>query len=437
MGKKYIYGGEITMKNKLLLTGVMFIIILVLSGFTYNNKFLSFEYSQDWEVVEDKCLEDLSFLVLSLKDDRDIGIGISGSWKDFTIEYFQSYASRKREEDFKDLTIIERKPLTIMGHPAYQLIMKDGEQGSMEQGRLYKYNLKDTYYNGTIISFIYYAPVDRYDENLSKVNEIFKGLSGKTSLSYLCKYGTVKEVKQAVENDMDPNTYEIFDGKKIIPLISAIQRRNIEMTRLLIEAGAEVNVKDDAGYTPLLMAIEKGHGEIVKTLLQKGADIYQKRDEWGPLMYGVKTGNLEIIKLLLEQGADIEQRAEIDGVTPLIIAAREENMEVIEFLLEAGADIENGGLYGNTPLIEAADSGKITLIRYLVEQGAKINTRNELGRTALMEAASKGKLYSVKILLKLGAKIGLRDNNGRTALDLASAEGHQEVVDYLKERNDR
>ena len=80
--------------------------------------------------------------------------------------------------------------------------------------------------------------------------------------------------------------------------------------------------------------------EGVRAALDAGADL-EARDELGltPLMFAAATNsNPEVVQVLLEAGADVEARDE-DGWTPLMLAAvNNENPEMVQVLLEAGAD---------------------------------------------------------------------------------------------------
>jgi ankyrin repeat protein len=78
--------------------------------------------------------------------------------------------------------------------------------------------------------------------------------------------------------------------------------------KLLLEAKADVNSKDDfGGRTPLSWAAENGHEGIVKLLLEAKANINSKDDFGGqtPLSWAAENGNKDIVKLLLEAKADV------------------------------------------------------------------------------------------------------------------------------------
>ena len=90
-------------------------------------------------------------------------------------------------------------------------------------------------------------------------------------------------------------------------LIKASSDGNLDLVKLLLERGANVNSQNNIfyGQTALIRASENGHTEIVKLLSTNGADV-NIQDIYGQtaLILSSLRGHLEVIKLLLEKGAD-------------------------------------------------------------------------------------------------------------------------------------
>ena len=78
---------------------------------------------------------------------------------------------------------------------------------------------------------------------------------------------------------------------------------HVDVARLLVERGAEVNVGDESGYTPLHAAAASGSAEVARLLLERGADV-SARDGRGftPLHWASALCNVRVARLLLERG---------------------------------------------------------------------------------------------------------------------------------------
>ena len=91
-------------------------------------------------------------------------------------------------------------------------------------------------------------------------------------------------------------------------LSELIRTNNIEAVKSYIKVG-NINARDEVGRTLLNIAVCNGKNEIVKLLLDAGAD-KEIKDNIGrtPLFTAVEYATAEIVKLLLDAGADKEVR---------------------------------------------------------------------------------------------------------------------------------
>lgn len=133
---------------------------------------------------------------------------------------------------------------------------------------------------------------------------------------------------------MDEETYEMIQQ-----LFQLVRTSDAERMRGLFEKGFDApNIRDGKGNTLLMLASYNGQLEMSRILLENGADP-QIANDMGqiPLAGAAFKGNKEMTKLLLEHGADVNAQM-ADGKTALMFAAMFDQTEIIDILLENGAD---------------------------------------------------------------------------------------------------
>jgi len=108
-----------------------------------------------------------------------------------------------------------------------------------------------------------------------------------------------------------------------------------QVVSLLLSLKADPNVKGVGGYTSLHLARDK---DTVRLLLEAGANIDSKDNEDStPLQYAVHSGNVEIVEMLIRAGANVNTQNS-HGWTPLHNSINKGYADVVRVLLNAGAD---------------------------------------------------------------------------------------------------
>ncbi len=161
-------------------------------------------------------------------------------------------------------------------------------------------------------------------------------------------------------------------------LMAAAYSGDLEAATWLVEHGANVNARSEAGCTALNGAAVSGNAAIVKLLLDRGADPnvrYQEPDSIGdfqtPLMNAAWHGHVDCLKLLLKHGADVNIQGGPFGRSPLLCAATTGSEETVRLLLAKGANVHAQDWKGDTALDWALLRGETRIVQLLRSASGK------------------------------------------------------------------
>jgi hypothetical protein len=166
------------------------------------------------------------------------------------------------------------------------------------------------------------------------------GRSEQTQLHFCVMNGWTSRVKRLLSiRNINVNVKEDMDGET--PLHYAAWKGHVEIARLLLQNGADVNAKDRWDRTPLHDAAFQGHVDILHLLVENGADLEAEDDGgWRALHKSALRGHLPFVKeLITRYDVDINAR-DNDGNTALSIAMYDDNKNKILEFLDANGGIE-------------------------------------------------------------------------------------------------
>ena len=180
------------------------------------------------------------------------------------------------------------------------------------------------------------------------------------------------------------------------------------------------------------IGVPEGYPDVVQVLIDAGADI-EAKDDMGrsPLLHACCKGNLSIVKMLVEGGASV-RATDYESETCLTLAAHHGHTETVRYL--AGlpeVDINHKVMNKHTALHRALLTRHSGVVQVLIDAGADIEAKDEEGGSPLFVASKKGNIVMVHMLVKAGAEVHATDNEGNTCLTIAQSEGHTETVRYL------
>ncbi|KAK0087935.1 hypothetical protein PV325_013711 [Microctonus aethiopoides] len=316
------------------------------------------------------------------------------------------------------------------------------------------------------------------DDNLTKKTNI----AGFTVLHEASKAGLADLTKLLLEKDDSGLCTTITNERNEVPLHLAVVNLHYPVVEALLSTEKnlkdQLNAKDVDGETPLSLAIQaplKKTREIVAALINAGADINEKNDKGLSLLHQaiLKEDSATAI-FLLENGADMNVKTS-DGETPLQLSVHCRLGEVVEALCRRGADTSTGcplwdaldsdqedtasilvthgadtdcwttGPDGclQTLLHRAIDDNKEEIAQFLIRSGCDLNAPRRPGANGeggeeahdncapLHLCCQWGLEQVVQTLVEHGANVNARDAEGKTPIHIAIQNQHTQIISLL------
>lgn len=216
----------------------------------------------------------------------------------------------------------------------------------------------------------------------------------------------------------------------------AAQSGDLDLTRLLMDSGAQPNRATAPDRAPAILAMNNNWTDVAQFLIARRADV--------TLHLAAYVGDLPKARDLIQSGSDVNARGQA-GETPLHTAVRGGHRDLIELLINSGAHVNAQDAAGWTPLHEAAWAGHEDITELLVARGAAVSARTTgvggsdyhisayalPGTTPLHLAVGYPEV--AKVLIASGADVDAKDEYyGETPIRRAVYDGDRQVVDLLE-----
>lgn len=201
-----------------------------------------------------------------------------------------------------------------------------------------------------------------------------------------------------------PNELETYSG-----FHAAVARGDIEAVERYVNEYRDINARDSRGRTPVMVAAYFQDLEIARVLIKAGADLnlldYQAYDM---LTISGVLNDVAMVKLAIEHGANVKLVTSPYDGTALIASAHLGHDDVVAEFIKAGAPLDHVNNIQWTALIEAivlGDGGPhhVACVRLLVDAGANVNLADGNGRSPLSLALERGYTKMADILKDAGA----------------------------------
>ncbi|KAF3165848.1 hypothetical protein TWF788_000670 [Orbilia oligospora] len=294
------------------------------------------------------------------------------------------------------------------------------------------------------------------DANLNVRNDY-----GQTILHQLAESGNEMAVRFLFEQLTIPRI-DLEDNLSNTPLYAAVKRGRVSMARLLVEYGANKNVRDKDGETMFHKASRTGNTRAIQPLLEIGLDPFAPTKKGENVLYIAARHKHEgFMKELLTaiipkhgtgEALFCAREGDPNRWGLLHQAARRGCLDTIKALLsvakEAGVrlDIDELDNLGRPPLYLAAETGSDKIVEFLEGQKARVDILDTQGRTFLHRAIHEGNVAAANILATRETSPNLnsiKDNDGNIPLHLAGENAYdavkslleKELGSYLNQRN--
>lgn len=166
-------------------------------------------------------------------------------------------------------------------------------------------------------------------------------------LHKLCQTNDTYALNLAIKSV--PNIDEHYEGKTL--LYTACYHGHIEITKILLENGADPNVRS-FGSTNMYIATWYNYPNIIYELLKYNANVDDTNNGtiFSPLCYAIYREYTDIVKILVNFGANVNYSVDGKNTRPLHLACQTRNFEIIKTLLNYGADINYRDDYKLLPM---------------------------------------------------------------------------------------
>lgn len=227
-------------------------------------------------------------------------------------------------------------------------------------------------------------------------------------------------------------------NKEMIPLAKDLKW---DAVIRLVEQGAQIDAKDEEGYTPLHYCVIDGDYTNMLLLSNAKASFKAVADNGMSILHAaVLYNHKNMVDYMLKTRAvsplttmtkSDPKTGATNGASPLYDAARKCDYEMVQVLLSYGADPKVANNNGLTPLHQACARGNLDMVKALLREDADINAAAADGKTPLHYACMRNKASIAAYLIQKKANVNCYDNKGFRPIHYAAETGNTALVKAL------
>ena len=226
------------------------------------------------------------------------------------------------------------------------------------------------------------------------------------------------EIRDEKGGTLNHVAYHLYTNKKISKEFFTFVLRN---------SGSVNQQKKSDGSTLLMQAAKDYNMEVCKILVSLGANV-NVRNKMGKNAIMTVASNPTPTTIVESKHADtadsgVDKESSTNEVTT--------KLDMMSYLVSIGCDVTCRSKRGDSLLHVACIDADLDMITLLIDNGTDVRAVNRLGATALHVAAGGGKLEACKVLVEAGASITQVDKKDCSAQDKAILTGHHHIVKYF------
>uniref|UniRef100_T1IHG8 Uncharacterized protein n=1 Tax=Strigamia maritima TaxID=126957 RepID=T1IHG8_STRMM len=329
----------------------------------------------------------------------DLGANLNDKAKDgFTALHF---AATYGKEEMLKMLINRRADGTIVGGPKQQLALH------------------------IVCSRTYVLPVPVLQQLLrlsGRESRLAIDKDGKSPLFLAVEHGHLTIVKELLSIMADSQLKLTKRGTGDTVLHLAARKHDLDILRMLVEFGAQVDAQNNDGQTVMHLAAADGDDPLMRFLLQAKANpnISDRLDRT-PLHVAAEKGNTQVVDILTDKfKASVAERTK-DGNTMLHIACMSGHPDTALAFLRKGVPFQMPNRAGARAIHTASKYGHVPVVLALLLKGEQVDSKTNDNYTALHIAVEACRPAVVEILLGHGAEVDLKGGkNGETPLHIAA-----------------
>ena len=249
-----------------------------------------------------------------------------------------------------------------------------------------------------------------------------------------------EEVNELLDKYSDTIHPNLQNDDGLSALHQAVIEDCAEVVEVLVEHGADLNIKDADLWTPLHAAVACGNYDLAKYLIDNGASLIEINTD----------GNMpiDLVEINTEEGDEenddnedieilLDQSMVNEGYTPEMLddirsVVPKQMLEDLQACVKEGGDLDAAGEHGETACHIACANGYVEVLEFLLDNGALVHIGDKDDWQPIHAAACWGHDKIVEVLVKHGADLEARTKDGETPYDLTEDEEMQEMLIELK-----